>query len=444
MQRWMWSVVGLVLASTSLDAQGLRDKISELFIFTAGKDPLFLGGTADPNNPATIQLHANHFIPAARAENGTLISFLSNAISGNVANLPVSATSGGTTFRFEGGVPVQTSLSPGPVFAERGQTLGRGRVFVGANVNHLHFATLRGVSLQNIEMIFTHENVTGPVCDSIVGTSCTPYGVPALENDVIDVRLALDVNMTVTSFFLSFGLLDRVDIGVVLPIVSTSLRGTSDAQIRPFGGTTAAHFWGGTPANPQLSTSRFVDGSATGIGDIAARVKIDVAQSERTSFALLGDVRFPTGSEDDLLGSGHLAATGLGILSARFGPFSPHANIGVLYRTGVLQNSAVLATVGFDHLLSPWATMAVDLTSQFQVGAGKLRLPGTVTYDAPFRRTIEPTNIPTERDDQINGSFGFKFATGSGITMVANTLFPLNRGGLRPNLLWTAGLEYNF
>ena len=28
--------------------------------------------------------------------------------------------------------------------------------------------------------------------------------------------------------------------------------------------------------------------------------------------------------------------------------------------------------------------------------------------------------------------------------LVANTLWPLNRGGLRPNALWTAGLEYNF
>jgi len=341
-------------------------------------------------------------------------------------------------------VPVRTSVSPGPVFAERAQTLGRGRVFVGANINHLHFATLRGVRLNGIEMTFTHENVTGPVCDSIVGTSCTPYGVPMLENDVIAVRLALDLDMTVTSFFMSFGLLDRVDVGVVLPIVSTSLHGTSDAEIVPFGGTTAAHFWGGTPANPQLSTSRLVEGSATGIGDIAVRAKVTLTQSERTTFALLGDVRFPTGSEDDLLGSGHLAARGLGILSARFGGFSPHANIGFLFRSGDLQNNAVLATVGFDHLMAPWATLAADLVSEFQVGESKLRLPGTVTYDAPFRRTVEPTNIPTERDDQINGSFGFKFATGAGITLVANTQWPLNRGGLRPNLLWTAGLEYNF
>src|SRR2546421_7324374 len=442
MRRYVWSLVSLMLAAAPLGAQGLREKFSELFIFTAGKDPLFLGGTF--GSDSATALHADHFVPAAVSDNGTLISFISWAISQNVANLPVSATSGGSTFRFEAGVPVPTSGSPGAVFGERATTLGRGRVFVGANVNRLHFETLRGVSLKDIEMTFTHENVTGPVCDSIVGASCTPYGVPTLENDVIAVRLALDLDMTVTSFFMSFGLLDRVDVGVVLPIVSTSLHGTSDAEIIPFGGTTAAHFWGGTPANPQLSTSRLVEGSATGIGDIAARVKVTVTESERTAFSILGDLRFPTGSENDLLGSGHLAARGLGILSAKFGAFSPHVNVGFLFRSGDLQNNAVLATAGFDHVMAPWATMAVDLVSELQVGASRLRLPGIVTYDLPFRRTLNPTNIPSERDDQTNASFGFKFATGSGVMLVANTLWPLNRGGLRPNVVWTAGLEYNF
>jgi hypothetical protein len=435
MRRTLSGLIGLMLAAAPLDAQALRDKIAELFIFTAGQQPLFLGGTG---------VHESHFITSARSDNGLLISFIGTAISQNVANLPVSATSGGSTFRFEGGVPVRTSVSPGPVFAERGQTLGRGRVFVGANVNRMHFETLRGVGLDDIRMVFTHQNVDSPQCDSIAGTDCAPYGVPTLENDVIDLRLALDLDMTITSLFLSFGLLDRVDIGVALPIVSTSLRGTSNAQVIPFGGTTAAHFFGGTPDDPQLATSRFVDGSATGIGDVAARIKINITQTERTTFALLGDARFPTGSADDLHGSGHLAARGLGILSARFGAFSPHTNIGYLVRSGDLENNAVLATVGFDHVMAPWATLAVDLVSELQVGASKLRLPPTVTYDVPFRRTVEPTNIPAERDDQINASFGFEFTTGAGITLVANTLWPLNRGGLRPNVLWTAGLEYNF
>jgi outer membrane putative beta-barrel porin/alpha-amylase len=435
MRRLVCGILGVALVSTPLAAQGLRDKISELFVFAPGQQPLFLGGTG---------VHENHFITSASSQNGILISFIGNAISGNVAGIPVSATSGGSTFRFEGGAPVRTSISPGPVFGERAQTLGRGRVFVGVNVNRLHFETLRGVSLNDLRLNFVHQNVDSPACDSIEGRDCLPYGVPRLENDVIALRLGLDIDMTVTSFFLSFGLLDRVDIGVALPIVSTSLVGTSDAQIISFAESTAAHFFGGTPSNPQLATSRSVAGSATGVGDIAVRVKVNVTQSERTSFALLADARFPTGSAEDLLGSGHVAARGLGVLSARFGPFSPHANIGFLLRSTDSLNNAVLATVGFDHLMAPWATLAVDLVSELQVGESKLQLPGLVTYEVPFRRTVEPTNIPNRRDDQISASFGFKFLTGSGITMVANALWPLNRGGLRPNALWTVGLEYNF
>ena len=58
------------------------------------------------------------------------------------ADVPVSAASGGSTFRFQGGVPVRTSTSAGPIFAERAQTLGHGRVLAGitrtgAQVPHL-------------------------------------------------------------------------------------------------------------------------------------------------------------------------------------------------------------------------------------------------------------------------------------------------------------------
>ncbi|HWC72532.1 MAG TPA: transporter [Gemmatimonadales bacterium] len=437
MRRSVWSALALLLVSAPAAAQGggLRDKISELFVFTPGQQPLFLAGTG---------VHANHFLTSASTQNGVLISFIGNAVGSNVASIPVSATSGGSTFRFEAGAPVRTSVSPGPIFAERAQTLGKGRVFVGANINRLSFQSLRGVGLHDIRLNFVHENVTGATCDSIEGQSCNPYGVPRLENDVIELKLGLDLDMTVTSFFVSYGLLDRLDIGVALPVVSTSLAGTSDAQIISFAESTAAHFFGGTPSNPILTTSRSVTGSASGIGDVAVRVKVNVSQSDKTGFALLADARFPTGSAEDLLGSGHFSGRALGILSAQFGPFSPHANIGVLLRNTDSLNNAMLVTVGFDHVMAPWATMAADLVSELQIGESKVTLPGPVTYDVPFHRTVDPTNIPNRRDDLINASFGFKFLTGSGIIIVTNALVPINEGGLRPNLMWTAGLEYNF
>jgi hypothetical protein len=425
-------------------AQGLRGKISELFIFGSGEEALFLAGTADPDNPVAIQAHSDHFVPSAVGSNATLIGFLTNAVGTSIAAIPISATSSGTTFRFEGGVPVQTSTSPGPIIGERAQTLGRGRVFVGASVTELNFKSLRGVDLEHLRLNFTHVNADFPGCDTIFGGDCTQQGIPQLENDFIELELALDLDVRATTFQVTYGLLDRVDIGVAIPIVSTSLRGQSNAQVVPFGGPTAAHFFSGTPEDPNLFASRSVEGSSSGLGDIAARLKVGVSESQSARFAILADARFATGSAQDLLGSGHFAMRGLGIVSADFGGFASHANVGYLYRRGADQNDAVLATVGFDQVLAPWATLAMDLVSELQVGDSKLTLPDPLTIEAPFHRVIEPTTVPTMRDDIVNASVGFKFTASSGLTIVTNSIWPLNKGGLRPDVMWTAGLEYSF
>ena len=424
-------------------AQGLRDKINDLFIFGAGEDPLFLGGTAGSAN-ANILAHQDHFIPSANESNGTLISFLQNAIAANVSNIPLGATSSGFTFRLVGGQLEATSTSPGPIFAERAQTLGRGRVLVAANVSAFSFKSLRGVQMDNLRLNFTHVNADFTGCDAQFGDDCTKVGVPQLENDVIELALDMDMQVTAVSFLLTFGLLDRVDIGVGIPVLFNSLRGTSVAQVVPFGGPTAAHFFGGTETSPELSASQFAEGSASGIGDIAARVKINLSESGTTGFAVLADARFATGSTSDFLGAGDAALRAMGIVSSTFGNFSPHANVGYFYRSGDLQNDAVLATVGFDHLLGSWVTLAVDFISALQVGESKLAISDDLVIVAPFRRVIDATTIPNVRDDILNGSLGFKFVTQAGLTIVTNSIWPLNSGGVRPNVMWTAGLEYNF
>jgi len=435
---------GSVAMSIPASAQGLRDRISDLFIFGPGQEPLFLAGSADPNNPASLQAHGLHFIPSSAAENGSIISFITDALGASVANIPIGSTSGGVTFRFEGGVPVPTSTSAGPIFAERAQTLGRGRILAGISRTGFRFATLRGVDMDNIGLVFTHQNVDFEGCDAQFGGDCSLYGVPVLENDAIDFHLSMDLNVRVTSMYLTYGLTDRFDLGLVVPIVQAEFRGESDAQIRPFGGTTAAHYFAGTSTNPVLSAHRQSLGSAAGLGDVALRAKINFRQTAGSSFAFLVDGRFPTGSPKDLLGSGKFAGRALAIFNSRFGDFSPHLNAGYLYHAGTQQNDAVLGTVGFDNRLAESVTLAADLVTELQVGDSKLHLPPLVTYESPFRRTLNPTNIPDIRDDIVNGSFGVKLTPARNTTVVLNSLFPLNRGGLRANLVYTAGIEYTF
>lgn len=444
MKRCVVMMLAGLLFAQPASAQGLRDLVSQLFIFGSGGDPLFLAGTNDPNNPVAIQAHAAHFVPSAVESNSTLIDFLTSAIGTSISNLPISSTSSGQTFRFEGGVPIATSTSAGPIFAERAQTLGKGRILIGANYNAFRFATVRGVDLHEIDLTFTHANADFDGCDTIFGGDCTLVGIPGLENDYMTLELDLDLNVRATVFTLNYGLFDFMDIGVAVPIISTSLRGTSVAQVRPFGGPSAAHFFAGTSTNPELGATRNVDGSATGLGDVATRIKARIAQNEKSAFAILADARFATGTASDFLGAGHFSIRGMGIASAQFGSFSPHANVGYVYRDSDVLTDALLATIGFDQMLASWATLAIDLISELQVGESKLLLPETHTFDVPFRRSVEPSNIPNVRDDIVNGSIGMKFVTAPGLLIITNALIPINKGGLRQNVGITLGLEYSF
>jgi hypothetical protein len=67
----------------------------------------------------------------------------------------------------------------------------------------------------------------------------------------------------------------------------------------------------------------------------------------------------------------------------------------------------------------------------------------TFTLPAP-RRQVTPTSIPSRPDNILDGSFGFKFLSGRGITLITNVLVPLNNGGMRGNITWTGGAAYNF
>ncbi len=438
-------VLLLTLLASPLRAQGLEDRITQLFIFGEGDEVLFLGGSAAAANPQ-VSVHGDHFVPAAVSGNATIISFLTSSISSNVSNIPVSASSGGETFRFEGATPVRTSISPGPIYAERAQTLGSGRLYVNLSRTGLHYETLRGVPLDAVPLTFTHTNVDFPNCDAIFGGDCTRYGIPEFENETIDFTLGLGVTVDVTAFALTYGVSDKIDLGVVLPFVKTSLRGTSTATIIPFGGSGGPppHFFSGTEDEPVLTASRFVEGTSSGLGDVSARVKVKLRDATPVSLAVLAEGRFPTGSEEDLRGSGAVALRGLGIISARLGDFSPHANVGYQYRGRERDPDVFLLTAGFDQLLAPWATLAADLITEFPVGTSEIPVPGDVVLEEPFRRTISTSTIPDRRDDIINASLGLKLTIPRAVTVVTNGAFPLNRGGMRPDVLWTVGAEYTF
>lgn len=421
-----FTLIALLAAATPLQAQTMRDRFLNLFTFGSCGSPLCLSTDAGR--------HEKHFIPSVVSGADNLLGFLYSGLGTSITNIPVAAASGGTTFMFVDGAPVATSTSAGPIFGERAPTLGRGRFFLGANVTGASFKSIRGIPLNDVNLTFTHQNVA----DSALGN-------PRFENDLLDVNAAINVNVIVSSLMLTYGLLDRVDLAVNVPFVRTSLSGNSRATIVTSGTgiDSIAHFFG-TSANKSLTATSSTSGSSSGIGDVMARVKINAVQTNNVGFSILAGARFPTGNQDQFLGTGKTDIMGMGILSGRAGSLTPHLNLGYIHRGAALENSDVLLTVGADNLIGRRATLALDLISSWQVGASKLVSPGPVTFQAPLVRQVQVTDIPNERDNIVDAAIGTKIAASDKLNFVLNSMLPVNRAGVRANAVWTLGLEYNF
>lgn len=440
MRRLVVAVLLLAAIPVQAHAQKLRDQLVNLFIFGSQSVPLRVNSWVDPNNPSAGVVADDGF-SASVSPNAAILGFLTRWVGAEPGNLPVSATSGGVTFNFAGAVPVRDLVSPGPLIAEGASTLGRGQAVVGITYENLLYNTLRGVPLEDLRLQFTHGN------DAVTCGSCSALGSPIDEADLLDMSLTLDMRIQVASLFATVGLLDNVDLGVVVPFVHSGLEASSIARLIPFGTLPSGlprHILAGDASNPVLTSSQAISGSATGLGDIGARLKVRVARTNRAAFALLGDLRLSTGDEEDYLGSGFTALRGEGVLSMSFGGFSPHLNAGYLWRSGDAITDAVLLTGGFDQVIAPWATFAAALVSEIQVGDSPMQLPAPVTFTEPIERTVLPMDVPDGRDNPLTASFGFKLTTLSNVTASVSTLVPITRTGPRPDFGWGLGLHYDF
>ncbi|MDH4351264.1 MAG: hypothetical protein OEW56_08975, partial [Gemmatimonadota bacterium] len=286
-------LLGMVLLLTPLtraDGQSLRDRIENLFRFgDCGPDILLCLQNTSGQDAALA------FSDALEAGNRLLVDFVTDAIGLSVASIPTPATSSGAVVEFTPGGRIQTRLlSGGPIYAERAPSLGRGKLLLGALFTQLRFQRLRGVPIRDMLFNFRHVDIPG-----------TPgLGNPVQENNVLQVRLALDVRTVASSFFLTYGLTNTLDLGVAIPLVHTSMSGASDAQIVPFGSGSVYSF-GGPAEDPKVRETSYQDGSAIGLGDIGVRLKLNLRQGRRMGYAFQGDVRLPTGNEHNLLGLGH-------------------------------------------------------------------------------------------------------------------------------------------
>jgi hypothetical protein len=438
----LFLVAGLATRPTPAIGQdeGLRGRFVELFTFGSGCETGVL--FCLKSGSGTPDFAQQAFSTNADATARELTHYLQGAIARGLATVPAPSAGSGETFRLSAlGVPVRNEeTSLGPILAERALTLGRGQFLIGANVTDLRFENLRGVSLDSLEFNVVQRDLppSGP-----------PLGDPTIERTYVSLSTHMAVEARVANFFLTAGVSDRLDVGVLVPVVQLILSGYSDAEIViGEGEDPAAGFsFGGPTEDPQLHERAVLDQQkATGLGDVSVRGKLRLTDTDSwLAMALLTDFRIPTGRDEDFLGSEGWSAQGLGVIStAPFAGFSPHLNLGGVLRSGEGERSAVVGTFGFDHRSSARLTIAGELLAQIPLGENPLVRSEVIIQDSQGSMiTVPSSNLPTLEDYQFDGALGFKLRLGN-LAIIGNAILPMNDGGLRSEVLWTVGLQGGF
>jgi hypothetical protein len=347
-----------------------------------------------------------------------------NGLLGNqLSSFPLGSSAGGFSWTFDPAVGTfsRASESFGPTFAERALTVGKGRFNVGLNFQRATFDKMQGKSLSDEEIkIYTGDEGSGIF---------------------FETGLNLKVSTNTMGLFANYGVTDRLDLGVAIPIVSVDMEASlvSRAGIRPTG-----VFPNATPFTTSTS------GSASGVGDIVVRGKYGLVRRPGGGLAVGVDARLPTGDELELLGVAGSQTKVYVAASSAFNRFSPHFNFGVTISgesdaakdpdTFVLAPPNELNFVGgVDFAATPRATVVFDVVGRTLRDFGRLEEIPT-EFGSNYRElTLADGNL-----NVLLGAAGVKYNPWANMLVSANVLFPLRNNGLTDNLTWLVGFEYSF
>ncbi len=349
---------------------------------------------------------------------------LTQSIANELSTFPLGSSAGGFSWTFDpgSGAFTRSTTSFGPMFSERALTVGRHKMNFGANYQHTSYDEFEGRKLRDREIGFF-----------------TVF----LPDRIGDDSLALSLTMETVGLFFNYGLTNRWDVGVALPLVSVDLEADIQFLFRNNNGQEVplqgfpTHFAGGR--------------RKTGFGDIVLRTKFNVLPFTGGGVAVGLDARLPTGDEENLLGLPGTQAKLYGVFSGALGVISPHVNVGYTFSKGndaaKDPNSVLLAppdefnfAAGVDVAISPRVTVVGDFVTR-------------TLKDVP-RLTFQDVGLGPEFQefaftgfDNLNlrlTSFGVKYNAWRNLLISASVLIPLTDAGLRDRLTPVLGFDYSF
>lgn len=320
---------------------------------------------------------------------------------------PPSLSSVAFVYRFNSGLGTveRASASFGSFFTERSLTAGRGQRAVGVSLRTAGFRSLDGRDLRDGQFLTTANQFRD---------EAQPFDVETLT---------LELESRVLTFTGTFGVTDRLDLSAAVPIVSLSMTGN---RVNTYRGDRVVQ--------------ATADASVRGLGDIAVRAKYGLLSGRSGGLAIAGELRLPTGREEDLLGAGATSVSALVIGSAERGPFGYHGNVRVS-GGGLSNETAYRGAVTFNP--TGRITLVGELLGRRLGDAGRIipmRAPHPTILDVDTIRLIpEDTSVST-----ASAVLGAKWNVTSTWILTGYVTRPVTGRGLHSGTVTLIGLEYAF
>jgi hypothetical protein len=252
----------------------------------------------------------------------------------------------------------------------------------------------------------------------------------------------------VVSLFATYGITDRWDINILLPVVFTHLKLRARAVLNNESGTDTHFFDVATGRKVEV---RSTDDDKTGVGDILLRTKYRLFAGNGLSVALGSTVRVSSGDEDNFQGIGENTITPFISLAQEYGPIDVHASGGIEVNFADSDRSRVRYGGGITLQLVEQLAVFADVVGSANVTTDRVSVTVPQFVNAPGTSEQTPATLPAMRivtqtlsTDIVDLAVGFKANLYGSVVGFANVFVPLNDDGLRAEVIPTAGLEVSF
>lgn len=369
------------------------------------------------------------FQPVIRQTINPNLASVNSALAAQLSNLPIPSPASGYRYVLDPslGVYVRTVQSLGPVLAERAETLGRDRIFLALTYQRYSFDRIDELDLRGFHVAIPVNLPLGPAGQ-----------LPAVVTAETLVHLTFS---QITAHF-TYGITRNVDVSYAMPIVTSGIVVSTQPGLLELRGR-----------QPLLVLPRqWAEGSATGLGDAAARIKARVLRRNSLGLAVATDVRLPTGDELNYHGAGAYGVRPFVVLSTSTPHFSTHLNAGYQWNgSSFLASPAadhkqqlpsqLFYSAGFEAGLTQKITVAVDFMDQWIRDGQRSFLR---SFQGPDGNTYQTLDFPYQSRNEYNLSLGLKAALPGDVVLTWNALFRLNQAGLRARVVPLLGTSVVF